>query len=69
MKYRLQVAHANVLDAIAKIKIKRIMKANEGEITPKLEIGDKVYLKLENSSLFCYCYICIEKIWKQEYCL
>lgn len=48
MKFRLQVAHANVLDAIQKSKIKHTIKANENIQENEIKVNDVVYLKLEN---------------------
>lgn len=50
MKFRLQVAHANVLDAIQKIKNKRTIKANSDIQETEIKTDDIVYLKLENRS-------------------
>lgn len=50
LKFRLQVAHANVLDMIQKCKVKRTEHLNRDIASIDLKIGDKVYLKLENRS-------------------
>lgn len=48
MKYRLQIAHTQVLDAIQKTKTKRTIKLNENVRNTDIIIGDIVYLAHEN---------------------
>lgn len=48
MKYRLQIAHAQVLNAIQKTKTKRTHKLNENIRNTDINVGDTVYLAQEN---------------------
>lgn len=48
MRYRLQTAHTQVLDAINKIKQKRTTKLNQNIQPTDINIGDIVYLAMEN---------------------
>lgn len=48
LKFKLQVAHSKVRDAILKEKTKRTIQLNSEIIPTPLNIGDIVYLKLEN---------------------